>query len=93
MLKVCMLFLFSSIVAGRARGVETVGTLSLSFQSPSTPSLFVNAGDWITPREKSVQAKGKGALETFWLKISEDNINYLEGCRYDQMKLPIGEVL
>ena len=41
MLKVYMLFLFSSIVAGRARGVETVGTLSSTSESPSTLSLFV----------------------------------------------------
>jgi hypothetical protein len=51
-------------------------------------------GDWITQREISVKAKGKGDLNTFWFKKShEKGLN--ERCddfHHGKMKLQINEL-
>ena len=41
--------------------------------SPETANLLVKSGkwSWIVPRETSVEIKGKGSMDTFWLKTSD----------------------
>ena len=53
----------------RMESTSTSGNIQLS---KDTAELLVAAGksEWIKPRESLVNAKGKGALQTYWLRVS-----------------------
>ncbi|KAL3810520.1 hypothetical protein ACHAXA_001872, partial [Cyclostephanos tholiformis] len=79
-----------------ASRIESTGEPDKIHLSKETAELLKKAGkgDWITQREFSVKAKGKGDLETFWLKkLDEKGLNEpCDDCHYGQMKLQISEV-
>ena len=58
--------------------------------SESTANLLIMAGldSWVIPRENTIQAKGKGQLQTFWiapevdLSYSAKSLESRNGYRY-----------
>jgi class 3 adenylate cyclase len=62
--------LFGDTINTAAR-IESTGKPNMVHLSSDTAELLRIAGksDWFVPREKSVSAKGKGELKTFWLSI------------------------
>jgi class 3 adenylate cyclase len=57
--------------------IETSGKPHLIHVSPETAELLKNDGkeNWLVLREDIVVAKGKGAIQTYWLKIDPDISN------------------
>jgi class 3 adenylate cyclase len=55
----------------RLESTSLTGRVQLSRE---TADLLLAAGkaSWVTPREESVFAKGKGVLDTYWLRVNED---------------------
>lgn len=66
--------LFGDTVNTASR-IESSGMPNRIQLSEDTANLLVAAGKqhWIEPREEAVQAKGKGALQTFWLVMNRDS--------------------
>ncbi|KAL7478292.1 hypothetical protein ACHAW6_004061 [Cyclotella cf. meneghiniana] len=62
--------LFGDTINTAAR-IESTGKPNMVHLSSETAELLERAGkgDWFVPRKKSVSAKGKGELKTFWLKM------------------------
>jgi class 3 adenylate cyclase len=52
--------------------IETTGASNRVHLSEVTVDLFVDAGKghWVDPRTQTVAAKGKGQLQTFWLRLA-----------------------
>ena len=50
--------------------MESNGQRDRIHVSQSTADLLIKAGkaDWVSPREELVKAKGKGLMQTFWVK-------------------------
>lgn len=69
--------LFGDTINTAAR-IESTGEPNRVHLSRETAELLEAAGkgDWLIPREKSVSAKGKGELTTFWLQVldTEENV-------------------
>ncbi|KAL7538748.1 hypothetical protein ACHAWF_006199 [Thalassiosira exigua] len=63
-----------------ASRIESTGEPGRIHLSKETAELIERAGkvDWLTPRKKSVLAKGNGILDTFWLKVEEADEGFLE---------------
>jgi hypothetical protein len=61
-----------------ASRMESTGKPDRIQVSPDTAELLREEGmeSWLVPREELVEAKGKGALATFWLTPSEDDGSY-----------------
>ena len=61
--------LFGDTVNTTAR-IESSGTKNRIHISQETHDFLVAAGKrkWITPREEKIQAKGKGEMQTYWIK-------------------------
>jgi hypothetical protein len=55
-------------MASRMESTGDKGTIQLSTE---TANLLIDAGKahWIEPREDLVEAKGKGTMQTYWLKL------------------------
>ena len=55
-----------------ASRMESTGEANKIHISEETANLLIKAGKqhWVTPREQSVAAKGKGVLKTYWFKRS-----------------------
>jgi len=66
--------LFGDTVNTAAR-MESNGARGRIHISQETADLLVAAGKskWVTPREGTIQAKGKGELKTFWLQVIGDD--------------------
>lgn len=63
--------------------------------SQATADLLSAAGkDWTVPREEKVVAKGKGEMQTFWLKIpSRSDANSVDNTsRYDDLSTTDGSL-
>ena len=54
--------------------IESLGEKNKVHLSEETANLLVAAGKdhWVTPREDKVAAKGKGELNTFWLRLKKN---------------------
>lgn len=65
--------LFGDTINTAAR-IESTGLPNKVHLSRETAELLEMAGksEWLAPREKSVSAKGKGELKTFWLQIPDE---------------------
>jgi len=65
--------LFGDTVNTAAR-MESNGAKDRIHMSQETANLLIDAGKaaWVTPREGTIQAKGKGELKTFWLQIASN---------------------
>jgi len=65
--------LFGDTVNTAAR-MESNGAKDRIHMSQETANLLIDAGKsaWVTPREGTIQAKGKGELKTFWLQIANN---------------------
>ncbi|CAB9503839.1 Receptor-type guanylate cyclase gcy [Seminavis robusta] len=87
--------LFGDSVNTAAR-MESNGMKDRIHVSKATATLLVAAGkeDWVTAREDLVEAKGKGKMQTYWVKVSRraasmtnstslDSSMALEGYRFD----------
>mmetsp|Transcript_25592 Transcript_25592/g.32714 ORF Transcript_25592/g.32714 Transcript_25592/m.32714 type:complete len:138 (-) Transcript_25592:108-521(-) len=61
-----------------ASRIESTGEPGRIHLSRETAELLEQSerGDWLVPRDKSVMAKGKGELKTFWL----DHVPIDNGC-------------
>jgi Adenylate and Guanylate cyclase catalytic domain len=59
-----------------ASRIESSGTRERIHLSEQTALELIKQGkqDWITPREDVVEAKGKGRLNTYWLKLNSERL-------------------
>jgi class 3 adenylate cyclase len=66
--------LFGDTMNTAAR-IETTGAPNRVHLSQATADLLVDAGKghWVDPRTQTVTAKGKGQLQTFWLRLAAGN--------------------
>ena len=69
--------------------MESTGKRNLIQISEATADLLIDAGkgQWITPRQDPVEAKGKGVLNTFWLNPgnNQDHDMSSSSDRYDEI--------
>lgn len=55
--------------------MESLGIQGKIQLSETTAECLIQEGksDWIIPREQSIQVKGKGEMQTYWLEIRSSN--------------------
>ncbi|CAJ1964566.1 unnamed protein product [Cylindrotheca closterium] len=83
--------LFGDTVNTCAR-IETTGNRNKIHMSKDTADLLTKAGksNWIMPRSDKVYAKGKGEMQTFWMKhlTTEDGVSVGDGKQRSDNVLP-----
>lgn len=97
--------LFGDTVNTAAR-METTGTAGKVHISTSTANALTIAGkeSWIIRREEMVEAKGKGLLQTYWLRVNDNKSsetastttstngnNNFQGLVFDKVQKPVVE--
>ena len=63
-----------------ASRMESLGIQGKIQLSETTAECLIQEGksDWIIPREQSIQVKGKGEMQTYWLEIRSSNKGFSE---------------
>ena len=69
--------MISPIVSTSASRIESCGLRERIHLSEQTAMELIKHGkhDWVVPRDDTVEAKGKGKLVTYWLRLHSDHIN------------------